>query len=93
MKSLEKRIAEIKRNISGFKDTKDRQEAIKYLKSLDPDIQASDIETYDQFLEELKSFFAPLPNTEAWDNWQGTEQHEKYLRRQERKQQSIQSEL
>jgi len=85
MKSLQRRIQDIKKNLSGFKDEKDRQQAIKYLKSLDPDIQASDIETYDQYMEEIKSFFAPLPNSEAWDNWLGTEQHEKYMRRQKAK--------
>ena len=41
--SVRKRLEEIERNLSGFKDAKDRQQAIRYLKSLDPDVKAEDI--------------------------------------------------
>jgi len=86
MKSVKKRLNDILMNLSGFKDEKDRQQAIQYLKSIDPDIKSDDIVTVDDYMNELKSFFAPLPNTEAWDNWLGTDQHKKYLKRQKQKQ-------
>ena len=87
MNSLLKRLDNIKKNLSGFKDEKDRQQAIRYLKSLDPDIEAKDVESIDDYFQILKSFFAPIPNTPEYENWIGTEMHAKYVKRQKAKQQ------
>ena len=84
--TVNKRIEEIERNLSGFKNAKDRLDAIRYLKSLDPDIEPADIVTYEDYQNEIKTFFAPLPNTPEYDEWLGTEMHAKYLRRQEKRQ-------
>ena len=86
MKSINSRIEEIERNLSGFKNEKDRQQAIRYLISLDPDIDPEDIVTFEDYQNEIKSFFAPLPNTPEYEKWLGTEMHAKYLRRQEKRQ-------
>ncbi len=85
MKSLQRRLQDIKKNLSGFRDEKDRQQAIRYLKSLDPDINPADIETYQDFFDEVCSFFAPIPGTPQYDEWLGTEMHAKYERRQKKK--------
>jgi len=84
--SVRKRLEEIEQNLSGFKDAKDRQDAIRYLKSIDPDISQADIESFDDYMNEIKSFFAPLPNTPQYNEWLGTEMHAKYLRRQDKRQ-------
>lgn len=86
MKKFTKRLNAIRKNLSGFKDEKDRRDAIQYLRTLDPDIKAEEIETHQDFIDCVTSFFAPLPNTDAWDNWLGTDQHKKYMERQKRKQ-------
>lgn len=88
MRSLHKRLNDIEKNLSGFKGEKDRWQAIRYLKSLDPDIKAEDVETLNDYMNELKSFFAPLPNTPAWDNWIGSDLHKKYLKRQKQQPQT-----
>ena len=82
MKSLRKRLNDIEKDLSGFKDEKDRQQAIRYLKSIDPDIKAKDIESIEDYMNELKSFFAPLPNTPEYEKWLGTDLHKKYLKKQ-----------
>ena len=84
--TVNKRIEEIERNLSGFKNAKDRLDAIRYLKSLDPDIDPADIVTFEDYQNEIKTFFAPLPNTPEYEKWIGTEMHAKYLRRQEKRQ-------
>ena len=86
MNSLLKRLDNIKKNLSGFKDEADRMQAIKYLKTLDPDIKTEDIETVEDYMNELKSFFAPIPNTPEYEKWLGTDLHKKYLKRQKQKQ-------
>ena len=84
--TVSKRLEEIERNLSGFKNAKDRQDAIRYLKSIDPDIDPADIVTFEDYQNEIKTFFAPLPNTPEYEKWLGTEMHAKYLRRQEKRQ-------
>jgi len=86
MKSITNRLEEIEQNLSGFKDEKDRRDAIRYLKSIDPDIDPADIVTFEDYQNEIKSFFAPIPNTPQYDEWLGTEMHTKYLLRQEKRQ-------
>ena len=84
--SVRKRLEEIEQNLSGFKDAKDRQDAIRYLKSLDPDIDPADIVTFEDYQNEIKSFFKPINGTPQYDEWLGTEMHAKYLRRQDKRQ-------
>jgi len=86
--SVKKRLKEIERNISGFKDEQDRQQSIRYLKSIDPDINPADIESFEDYMNEIKSFFAPIPGTPQYDEWLGTEMHAKYERRQKKKEEN-----
>lgn len=90
--SVRKRLNELEKNLSGFKDAKDRQQAIRYLKSIDPDINAKDIETMEDYFNELRSFFAPIPGTPQYDEWLGSDLHKKYVKRQENKPQPLTSE-
>lgn len=77
-------MQKIQTAMSGFKNEQERFEAIRHIKRLDPSITGEQVQSFDDYIDILKTIFPPLPGTPEYEAWIGSDRHKKYMEMQQK---------